>query len=90
MVDRSAELAIQPRAASWSETLAFVLMVICLLIAPALVYPVFLMKAIGSLQFRDEAVGAGGATVVASTRCSITPSVRTVRLAAEMPPLQPI
>jgi len=46
MVERSAELAIQPRAASWSETLAFALMVICLLIAPALVYPVFLMKAL--------------------------------------------
>jgi branched-chain amino acid transport system permease protein len=46
MTERIADVAIKPPAASWSEGVAFVLMVIVLLVAPLVVYPVFLMKAL--------------------------------------------
>ncbi len=46
LAERRAEVRIKPPVTSWSETAAFVLMVICLVIAPLVVYPVFLMKAL--------------------------------------------
>ena len=44
--ERRADVAIKPPVASWSEAAAFVLMVACLIVAPLVVYPVFLMKAL--------------------------------------------
>jgi branched-chain amino acid transport system permease protein len=46
MTERIADIAVKQPASSWSETVAFVLMVVVLLIAPLVVYPVFLMKAL--------------------------------------------
>jgi branched-chain amino acid transport system permease protein len=46
MTERIADIAGKQPASSLSETVAFVLMVVVLLIAPLVVYPVFLMKAL--------------------------------------------
>ena len=46
VIQRIAEVAIEPPATSRSELIAFVLMVVVLVIAPLVVYPVFLMKAL--------------------------------------------
>jgi branched-chain amino acid transport system permease protein len=46
MAERIADIAGKQPASSSSETVAFVLMVVVLLIAPLVVYPVFLMKAL--------------------------------------------
>jgi len=46
MTERIAEAAIEPPATSRSEMIAFGLMVVVLLVAPLVVYPVFLMKAL--------------------------------------------
>src|SRR5262245_12263621 len=45
-IQRIAEVTIEPPATSRSELIAFVLMVVVLVIAPLVVYPVFLMKAL--------------------------------------------
>src|SRR6187200_3176269 len=46
LAERRAEMAIKPPAASWSEALAFVLMVACLIDAPLVAHPESLMKAL--------------------------------------------
>jgi branched-chain amino acid transport system permease protein len=46
MTERIADIAVKQPTTSWSEPVAFVLMVAALLIAPLVVYPVFLMKAL--------------------------------------------
>jgi branched-chain amino acid transport system permease protein len=46
MAERIADIAGKQPASCWSETVAVVLMVVVLLIAPLVVYPMFLMKAL--------------------------------------------
>src|SRR5262245_2300349 len=46
LLERTAGAAVDPPATSWSEPIAFVLMVAVLAVAPLVVYPVCLMKAL--------------------------------------------